>query len=124
LKNSVLSETSIAITHKLSSILEAANELFRARNLVEAMQITETRLHHLTKAKFGKVFVIKDNKIMHYNQEYSRYDEFPTSTGIAGHALSIRKTLSIPDMYSDPYYNSIVDLITTFPVVVMPIFDE
>jgi hypothetical protein len=27
-------------------------------------------------------------------------------------------------MYSDPYYNSIVDLITTFPVVVMPIFDD
>jgi GAF domain-containing protein len=50
LKNSVLSETSIAITHKLNSILEAANELFRSRNLVEAVTITEKRLHLLTRA--------------------------------------------------------------------------
>lgn len=34
------------------------------------------------------------------------------------------KSLSIPDMYNDPYFNPLIDISCSYPVVIMPIYNE
>ena len=52
------------------------------------------------------------------------FKTFPISTGVAGHAIERGLILNIPDMYNDPYFNSLIDISCSFPVVVMPIYAE
>ena len=47
--------------------------------------------------------------------------QVPVTAGVVGQAVSKRCMLNITDLYNDPYYNSVVDLITTFPVAVIPV---
>jgi hypothetical protein len=47
--------------------------------------------------------------------------EFPMKCGAVGQAVTKAQGLNIVDLYNDPYYNSLVDLTTTFPVSIIPI---
>jgi hypothetical protein len=40
---------------------------------------------------------------------------------VVGQAISKASVLNIVDLYNDPYYNSLVDLTTTFPVSIVPV---
>ena len=52
------------------------------------------------------------------------FKTFPITAGVAGQAILMGKSLSIPDMYNDPYFNPLIDISCSYPVVIMPIYNE
>lgn len=75
----------------------------------------------ITGSGHAKVYLISGESIFGVNSDHV-IEKFPLSCGTVGQSILSKRIMHINDLYNDPYYNSQVDLETTFPVAIIPVF--
>ena len=82
--------------------------------------IVEKVLKDLFNADQSRIFIITDKRqFMFYIEKNQEWKTYPFGTGIIGDAIYNLKMTSITDCYNHPYFNNLVDLNTTLPIIVL-----
>ena len=87
-------------------LVNAVQQLSRARELAVVMQITRSAARRLTRAD-GATFILREDGFCHYADEEAisplwKGKRFPMESCISGWVMRQREAAAIPDIYADP----------------------
>lgn len=71
----------------------------------------------------AQLIFVEDGMLVKYNETKER-EEYPMSTGVAGHVAETQKPLIVPDISVTTFYNKKVDVYTLLPILVVPILTQ
>jgi putative methionine-R-sulfoxide reductase with GAF domain len=123
LKNSLVSMKSMAVQHKLSHVLATAYVLFRTTDKKTILLESQDKIKSLLSTELSKMFFVEEEELYDFSEDGIK-QTYSNGYGVAGLVAKSKNELNIASLANDPYYNPIVDLNTSMPVVVLPVMHE
>lgn len=110
--------------YKLKKLLNTVHKFYLEDNILKLINCCAKILKTLFSTENVQIFFLNpedDDFYKSYNGEMSKVD---INKGIIGHVFSTKKHLYCHSAYNDDYFNPIIDIDSSLPLITFPVVDK